>query len=440
MTIIPLREQILGNLPQKDAVSILPYIEDGEEVVFTVKRGREEKALCLSLKRQSEQITASGSYFVGIDWIRENELAVQVSPKMNYDFEVDFVRMLNDALLEPENFEHLSDLITIRFDKPLIKVNQQQDKLSLFLITEYLSILYRIVRKGLKRSYYTVEDNLIKKVKGKILIGKNIRKNHSRGNITDNVCRFQVYDIDSPENQILKKALRFCSKQLEIYRNAVDNIDALKKKVRLITPYFDNVSDVISVKSIKSYKGNPVFKDYNQAIKFAQLLLRRYSYDITVIGKDEIQTPPFWIDMSKLFELYVFHHLRQVFTAKNEVSYHVKAHYQELDYLLNPKEWPEPYIIDAKYKPRYKTEGVSIDDAREICGYARLSCIYANLKKLKHGFDEETAPPIKCLIVYPDQEQEEHFSFTRDKEPQFEKVSGYVRFYKIGIRLPVIIN
>lgn len=435
MTIIQLQEQILENtlLLQQDAAFILPYIEDGKEVVHTVKRGREEKALCLSLKRQSEQITASGSYFVGIDWIREDELAVQVSPKLNDGFEVDFVRMLNDALLEPENFDYLSDLITIRFDKPSIKVSQQQDVLSLFLITEYLSILHRIVKKGLKRSYYTVEENLSQKVKGKILIGKNIRKNLSRGNITDNVCRFQVYDIDSPENQILKNALRFCSKQLEVYKNAV-NIESLKKKVRLIVPYFDNVSDKISVKSIKNYKGNPVFKEYNQAIKFAQLLLRRYSYDITAVGKHEIQTPPFWIDMSKLFELYVFHHLRQVFTAKGEVRYHVNAYYQELDYLLNPVKWPEPYIIDAKYKPRYKTtKGISIDDAREVGGYARLNHIYTKL-----GLDEETAPPIKCLIVYPDQEQEERFTFTRYKEPQFQKVSGYVRFYKVGIKLPVI--
>lgn len=435
MTIIQLQEQILENTPllRQDADFILPYMEDGEEVVYSVKRGREEKALCLSLKRQSEQIAASGSYFVGIDWLRENELAVQVSPKLNDGFEVDFVRMLNDALLESENFEHLSDLLTIRFDKPSIKVSQQQDILSIFLITEYLSILHRIVRKGLRRSYYTVEENLAKKVKGKILVGKNIRKNLSRGNITDNVCRYQVYDIDSSENQILKKALRFCSKQLEIYKNAV-NTEPLKKKVRLIAPYFDSVSDEISVKSIKSHKGNPVFREYNQAIKFAQLLLRRYSYDITVVGKHEIQTPPFWIDMSKLFELYVFHHLRQVFTAKGEVRYHVNAYYQELDYLLNPVEWPEPYIIDAKYKPRYKTtKGISIDDAREVGGYARLSNIYAKL-----GLDEETAPPIKCLIIYPDQEQNERFTFTRYKEPQFEKVSGYVRFYKVGIKLPVI--
>lgn len=112
----------------------------------------------------------------------------------------------------------------------------------------------------------------------------------------------------------------------------------------------------------------------------------------------------------------------------------MKAHYQELDYLLNPTEWTDPYVIDAKYKPRYKQGGgITMDDAREVSGYARLSKVY---KKL--GLNEETALPIKCLIIYPDQDQEERFTFTRTEEPTFEKVSNYVRFYKLEIRLPVI--
>lgn len=433
MRIIQLQEQIHESSLVQEASLIRSFIKEGEEVVYTVKRGKEDKALCLSLKRVSEQIKVNSSYFVGIDWIKENELAVQVHPKMNDGFEIDYVKMLNDALIEHENFEHLSDLITIKFDKPSIIINQQQDTLSTFLITEYINILYRIVKKGLKRSYYKIEENLTKKVKGKILIGKNIRKNLSSGNIIDNVCRFQIYDVNSLENKILKKALRFCCKQLEIYKNAF-SINSLNKKVCLIMPYFHNVSDEVSIKSIKSYKGNPVFKEYNQAIKFAQLLLRRYSYDITVLGKHKIQTPPFWIDMSKLFELYVFHHLRKIFTEKGEVSYHVKTSYQELDYLLKPVKWPEPYIIDAKYKPRYKTsKGISIDDIREVSGYARISHIYTKL-----GLNENTALPIKCLIVYPDQDQAEHFAFTRHEEPLFEKIAGYIRFYKVGIKLPMV--
>ena len=69
----------------------------------------------------------------------------------------------------------------------------------------------------------------------------------------------------------------------------------------------------------------------------------------------------------------------------------------------------------------------------QVAGYARLQKIYDLLK-----LDAENALPIKCLIVYPDQEQQECFTFTDTEEPTFEKVKDYIRFYKIGIRLPVI--
>lgn len=431
MKIVQIREQIADGtrLPAEDAKVIVPYFDDGKEKVYDVQRGN-HKETCLSLCRKGDDIIACGSYFVGIDWIETGKVAVQVSPKMNKGFEVDYVRMLNDALSEPANYDHLKNLVTIDFNKPSIKIRQQRDVLSVFLVTEYINMLQRLVRKGLKRSFYLVESNLRNKVKGRIMTGRNIRQNLTKGRITDNVCNYQVYDIDTPENRILKKALSFCMKQLETYKNALDT-DTLMAMARFIKPHFNSVGDNISVKAIKTYKCNPVYKEYAQALEFAQLLLKRYSYDITFVGKQDIPTPPFWIDMSKLFELYVYHHLRQVFTGKDEIRYHIKVKDQELDYLLKPELWPEPYIIDAKYKPRYKDLPITKEDAKEVAGYARLSKIYALL-----GLNEEKDLPIKCLIVYPDQAQEERFTFSRDKEPAFDRIAKYVRMYKVGIRLP----
>ena len=131
MRVVQLQEQLLGNKPlqQTECEAIIPYMDDGSEVVRGVKRGREEKELCLKLSREADSICATGSYFVGVDWIKEEELAVQVSPKMNDGFEIDYVHMLNEALAEPDNMDHLKDLLTIRFDKPSIRISQQQDLL-----------------------------------------------------------------------------------------------------------------------------------------------------------------------------------------------------------------------------------------------------------------------------------------------------------------------
>ncbi|MCM1346275.1 MAG: McrC family protein [Bacteroides sp.] len=434
MTLIQLQEQLNNGtyLPTDDGKAIIPYMDDGEEVVYAVRRGREQKEPCLSLRRIGDKVLACGSYFIGIDWVVRDKVAVQVNPKINDGFEVDYVRMLNDTLSEPANYNHLQHLVTIHFNKPSIKIHQQHDVLSVFLVTEYINMIQRLVRKGLKKSFYLVEDNLRNTIKGRLMAGRNIRQNLAKGHITDNICKYQIYDIDTPENRILKKALTFCLKQLEEYKNVFDT-DILMEKARYVKPYFSNVGDDVCVRTIKNCKCNPIYKEYAQALEFAQLLLRRYSYDITLVGKQDIPTPPFWIDMSKLFELYVFHHLRRVFTGKHEVRYHVNANYQELDYLLQPELWQSPYIIDAKYKPRYKEANITKEDAREVAGYARLSKIYSLL-----GLDENTSLPIKCLIIYPDQEQEEHFTFNREKEPTFDRIPGYVRMYKVGIRLPIV--
>ena len=91
MRVVQLQEQLLENtyLQQTECEAIIPYMDDGSEVVRGVKRGREEKELCLMLSRKADSICATGSYFVGVDWIKEEELAVQVSPKMNDGNETD---------------------------------------------------------------------------------------------------------------------------------------------------------------------------------------------------------------------------------------------------------------------------------------------------------------------------------------------------------------
>lgn len=433
MILIQLGEQSNGELKSDYANAIADFLKDNDEkVICSVSRG-EESEDCLSLCLEGAKVIAHASYFVGVDWVKKGDVAVQVSPKMNADgCEVDYVRMLNDALSDPENLQQLEGLVSIRFYEPPIRIRQKDDLLSIFLITEYINLLQRLVRKGLKKSFYLVEDNLRNKLKGRLLVGHNIRQNLAKGRVTDNVCQYQVYDIDTPENRILKKALFFCLRQLKTYESAFDT-KCLKSKALFCKPYFDAVSDEVSVKTIKACKSNPVYKEYAQAVEMAKLLLRRCSYNITKTGLPDISTPPFWIDMSKLFELYVFYHLRQVFTGKKEVVYHPHIRRQEPDYLLKGTNWHEPYVIDAKYKPKYQTSGIDKDDARQISGYARLSGVYKLL-----GLDEDTSLPIKCLIVYPDQDKEECLYFTNDNDNDFEKESSYVRVYKVGIKLPVI--
>ena len=91
MTLIQLKEQIADGqcLSSDIAADIIPYLEEGKDIVYTVKNGKDTDSLCLSLRRQNNNVYAHGSYFIGIDWLSVNNAAIQVSPKMNDGYEVD---------------------------------------------------------------------------------------------------------------------------------------------------------------------------------------------------------------------------------------------------------------------------------------------------------------------------------------------------------------
>ncbi|WP_438710727.1 5-methylcytosine restriction system specificity protein McrC [Aquimarina muelleri] len=387
------------------------------------------KGLCYELDILKDGYKLKTSYFIGVDWIVENKLSIYVQSKVNTNTsEINLIGMLFEALQEPENLKHLDFLCEIHFDKPTIEITQKQDLLSPLLIVQFLTVLKRIVQKGLKKSYYPITENLNSKVKGKILINKTIIKNHSQNKMLNSYCKYDVFGFNSIENKILKKALLFSQKLLK-------NINSIESKklegiFNYILPTFTQIDTNVRVEELKAFKSNPLFKEYDQAIKLAKLILRRYGYNIEVASHQKVKTPPFWIDMSKLFELYVYKKLRDKFPLKNEVIYHKKFNYQEPDYILNSKDGKYKMVIEAKYKPSYKDHNINKEDARQVSGYARLKKVYDELKI------ENTREIIDCLIIYSDQSVKETdietISLKENSDP------NYIGLFKKGISLPII--
>ena len=389
--------------------------------------GREDSdAYCYCIDKLSEGFAIKTSYFVGIDWVTE-DVAVQVRPKVEGESEyIDYLRMLTEALKEPKNTEHLDGLLTIDFNAKPIPLEEKEDMLSPFIVAQFLMALKRAVRKGLRQSYYLVSANLNSKIKGKILVGKNVCKNLSSGNRVDNYCQYQEYGLNSEENKLLKKALSLSSHILSTYRGGLD-VSSLKKTIAYIYPYFRSVGDDCDISKAESFKTNPIFKDYYKALEYGILILKRSAYGFNRTSKHIDSTPPYWIDMSKLFELYVYRELRRLYSIPGEVHYHMHLRWRELDYLLNPQEGT-PMVIDAKYKPRYHYSEPDIEDIRQISAYARMEGVY---KKLHLPEDKL----IDCLIIYANQDCPSSLP-ARFDELEMGKVAGYSKFYKYGISLP----
>lgn len=411
-------------------LSALNRVSFGGKPFYKSILGAKGDSFCYRITKKESELNRylfETSYFVGVDWIVENELPIYVKPKLDKEnLEVNYVKMLFDVLKEPENYNHLDQLCEINFEKPSISIEQKQDLLTPLLLIQYINILKKIVQKGLKKSYYTVTKNLNAKVKGKILINETIKKNHFNNKMLYSYCKYSEFGINSIENKVLKKALAFSIAAMQNLKGI--DMTSLNGLINYIQPAFVYVDNEVNIEELKSIKPNKLYKEYEQALKFAKHILKRYGYNISSANSTVINTPPFWIDMSKLFELFVFSKLKERFPGHNEVTYHKWFNYLQPDFVINSNDGKYRMVVDAKYKPQYQNGNVSTEDIRQISGYARLNRIYDFLKV-------EDDKIIDCLVIYSNQNAKRQ-DFKGDNF-KTEEEKEYKRFFKIGIELPV---
>jgi len=378
-------------------------------------------------RTNEQEVYLQAGYYVGILWLIKEQKYVYIAPKMNCRedlVEIDFLKMLLDIYTADIEMKHTQDLIKIYWKEPQITIEQQKDLLTPFLIVQFLQLLKRIVRKGLKKSYYKEEENLCSRIKGKIQIGKHLKQNVFKNKLTSHICQYQAFGVDSIENRFLKKVLQFVISFKNTHSTLfVGNEAAIDELITYCTPYFELISEEFNVENLKNITINPFFKEYKEAIEIGKHILKRFSYNITETTQQKVAIPPFWIDMPKLFELYVYVKLQEQF-GREAVTYHLTADYTELDFLLNTPT--QKMVIDAKYKPIYEDSRV-IDDIRQVSGYARLEKVYKRL-----GL-EDSNELIDCLIIYPSLEENRAFNLENKS-----KITEYRNIYKLGVSIPLI--
>ena len=389
-------------------------------------------------RNNEEEVCLQAGYYIGALWLVKHHKFVYIEPKMNKKqiaegspiqeeewAEIDYLKMLlSITVLDPKDTQ---DLIKIYWDEPQITIEQQKDTLTPFLMVQFLLLLKRIVRKGLKKSYYTVEENLNSRIKGKIQLGKHLKQNVFKNKLTSHVCRYQEFGMDSLENRFLKKVLQFIISFKNTHPNYfAGNDKSIRELITYCSPHFELISEEINIENFKKLTTNTFFKEYEEAIRIGKHILKRFSYNITETTQQKVTIPPFWIDMPKLFELYVYKKLQEKFGGREEVLYHFIADYTELDFLLDTPEYK--IVIDAKYKPIYEDSRV-IDDIRQVSGYARLTKVYEKL-----GL-ENSNELIDCLIIYPSLEESKELNFKK-----LDTIKGYAKIYKQSISIPLITN
>lgn len=419
--------------------------------------GGNKNKLCFQIENSdSENYSVKLHYYIGVDWLLENHSSIIVAPKLNSRLEqlvkernenddleientlknqtgkgievsIDYIKMLNQCLAVDFLYKEIDNLIHIDWHANEIPIELEEDMLSPLLIVKFLNVLSSIVRKGLKKSYYQTHQNLNSKIKGKILVGENIKLNVLKNKLTHTYCQFEEFGINSMENRLLKKAFVFAVAYLDSHQRVFnDSFSYAKHLINYCRTAFEMVSAEVNINEIRNFKPNPFFKEYGEGIQLAKLILKRFSYAISNVSKEKYSTPPYWIDMPKLFELYTYYFLKKRFPSGKDVDYHFSTYGNELDFLLNSGNMK--MVIDAKYKPIY-IYGKDHKDMRQVSGYARLDKTYDKLKIEKDEL-------IDCLIIYPDMENGCDVNEFKTKELKASGIKGYRKIYKVGISLP----
>lgn len=336
----------------------------------------------------------SAYYRIGAEWVG-CERALVVAPKAGMEG-IDWPAMLMRCFdTEEGRADGLGRIYDIDFDVPPIKDATLQNILTPLLVVHFVGIVRRIVTRGLKRDYVQKEGNL-SRVRGRIGFLQNFRRNVIVGRADRVFCRYSELSVNTCENRLIKRALLFAERIVgrmldQGQRSAI----MLQGRLNGCLAAFAEVDDRVELWEVRRCKRNKLYREYEEAVKLAKMILRRYDNSIDRASAEEHSIPAFWIDMSLLYEHYVLGALRKAYGRK--ILYQANVTTGKPDFLYVDEE--RPLILDTKYKPRYGTGTFDVDDIRQLAGYARDRKV---LKKLGIQ-DQETqdVEVVSCVIIYP---------------------------------------
>jgi len=404
----------------------------------------EHKLLCidmnpryknLSLVQWSKPMPKSSwgyyaSYFIGAEWIDDKESLV-VTPKKSMG-NIDFMNMFMTCFTSNLEVDSFSKIYSIDFEQRAINAPSLKSVVSPLIVLHFLGVVSRI--KTLKRGYVHHSENL-KKVKGHIRVMKNERLNIATKRYDRIFCNYDEYSVDIPENRLLKKALLFSKQMICFMGEKYQSYQNIKALIQKTLSLFENVSDEVVIKEVGQIKGHKLFKQYAEAIRLAKLVLRHFDFSINKVGNNDGTVVPFKLDMSLLYEHYVYGLLYAAYGDK--IKYQAKGETGYPDFLYKSDIYK--LILDTKYIPRYDENGLDTYVTRQLSGYSRDLLI---LKEL--GYDdvkeESSTPTVPCIIIYPEEGggNENPFIGKQLKDLCCERVMNLNQFYKIKVKLPTI--
>ena len=372
--------------------------------------------LSIGCKCENECKKIQANYYIGYRWFEVNQSYIHIKPKLFNNKRADFLAMFLEILNDPIVSKKTDKIYKIFFNEPLIEVKTNEDYALEFLVIHFLKVVNEIIKKGLKKGYVKIEENLSSKIKGRILVNQTIKYNLAKNRFDRTFCNYQVYTINCLENQILKTALLQCSKVINIFKN--ENI---------IKIFRQNLSafEVVDTKEVYTtdffkIKHSPFYKEYKIALKLAKMIFKRLGFSIHS-KENRNKIPPHFINMPELFERYVEIQLRRKYPDLIDGNRDNRTLVWRMrpDFLIPSKK----YILDAKYKFWYESEEGSIlkDD------FSQLS-LYGRIKVIKDILNVKCDDEIKLIFIYP----------TTYNKSKIFKYKEFCNIYRCPVKIPLV--
>lgn len=370
------------------------------------------------------------SYVIGAEWIDDKE-ALVVTTKRGME-NIDFLTMFMTCFSSDLSLDTFAEIYSIDSEAPSIYAPSLKGVLSPLVVLHFLGVVSRI--NSLKKDYVHYSENL-KKIKGHIQVMKNERKNIASKRFDRVYCEYDEYTTDIPENRLIKKALLFSKQILKTIIEHHTTGSKVKLMLSKSLALFENVSDNVHMKEVTQIKGHKLFCEYSEAIRLAKLILQRYDYSINNTSVVDDDVTPFTLNMSLLYEHYVYGLLHDAYGSK--ISYQFKGKTGLPDFLYCSNGFKA--ILDTKYIPKYENTSFDKNVIRQLSGYSRDLPI---LRRLGYNniSEEDPIPNVPCIIIYPKEGDvvRNPFAKCKLKDLCVIPVQKLARFYKISIPLPIM--
>ena len=311
--------------------------------------------------------TISVKNYVGIIQMSDG-FQIQVLPKISFAKEIDekncetkriFLRMLKS----------MKDFPAKHFNE----ANLKMDRMNLYevFINMYLQEVTQLVKRGIKATYVTAEDNL-NYYKGKLIVGAHLKQN-----IVHRERFFVSYDeyhVNRAENKLIKSTL------IKLHRlsNSTEN----QKLVQRLLLSFEKVDASKNFdKDFAKVVIDRNTQEYEMLMKWSKVFLLNKSFT-TFSGSTEARALLF--SMEKVFESYVAQELRKIVIKRGwQMSTQDKGRYlfdSPRRFALKPdivlaNDSGRIVIMDTKWKSlidnKNKNYGISQADMYQMYAYSK---------------------------------------------------------------------